>query len=314
MNLRPNIIFNIEKRTKAFPKLLLVLFAVSALSFSSLVSHKFPENAVVGKKPAKFEEPELTAKAAVVYDVNKQKVIYGKNADLPLPLASLTKVMTAITARKLAQDMNKVSIKLEDLAPEGDSGLKVASSWNTKDLIDYLLVVSSNDGARALAGAAAAWSKEDFVAQMNATAKEIGLSNAIFYNEHGLDRVESESGLSAGQAGSYGSAKDVAKLFEYALKNYPGILEATRYPELVVKDQENVSYIATNTNIAANLIPSLIASKTGYTNLAGGNLGVAFDAGLERPIIVIVLGSTQEGRFNDAVKLVQETIKYVSQE
>jgi serine-type D-Ala-D-Ala carboxypeptidase (penicillin-binding protein 5/6) len=304
---KPNIIFDIEKRTKAFPKLLLMLFAVSSLWFSSLVSQKFPEKIITHKEPAEFEAPAITAKAAVVYDVNNQKIIYAKNADLPLPLASLTKVMTAVTARRMAQDMDRVSIRLEDLMAEGDSGLKVSSSWKTQNLLDYLLVVSSNDGARAIASAASAWSKEDFVSEMNKVAKDIGLSNAVFYNEHGLDRGEAESG-------SYGSAKDVAKLFEYALTNYPGLMEATRYPELIVKDENNGTYIATNTNAAANLIPSLIASKTGYTELAGGNLGIAFDAGLERPIIVVVLGSTQEGRFKDTVNLVQETIKYVSQE
>jgi D-alanyl-D-alanine carboxypeptidase len=302
---KPKIIFDIEERTKAFPKLLLLLFAVSSLWFSTLVSQKFPENKTARREPAKFEAPAITAKAAIVYDVNNQKFIYAKNADLPLPLASLTKVMTAVTTRRMAQGMDRVSIKLEDLMAEGDSGLKVSSSWKTQNLLDYLLVVSSNDGARAIASAAAAWSKEDFVSEMNKVAKDIGLSNAVFYNEHGLDRGEAESG-------SYGSAKDVTKLFEYALKNYPGLMEATRYPELIVKDESNGTYIATNTNAAANLIPSLIASKTGYTELAGGNLVIAFDAGLERPIIVVVLGSTQEGRFEDTVKLVQETIRYIS--
>lgn len=311
--MRPKIIFDIEERTKAFPKFVFVLFLLCTFVFSSLISHDYQRKADALRALVKFESPELMAKAAIVYDVNEHKILYAKNPDLPLPLASLTKVMTAVTAKKLAGSMDKVSIKLEDLAPEGDSGLKVASDWNTKDLIDYLLIVSSNDGAHALASAAAAWSNKDFIAQMNATSKNIGLANTIFYNEHGLDRGESEGGLpDSSQAGSYGSAQDMAKLFEYALKNQPDILEATRYPELLVRDRNNDIYMATNTNIAANFIPSLIASKTGYTELAGGNLAIAFDAGLERPIIVVVLGSTQEGRFEDTVKLVNETIKYIS--
>ena len=62
---------------------------------------------------------------------------------------------------------------------------------------------------------------------------------------------------------------------------------------------------AQNTNDALYLIPNLLASKTGYTDLAGGNLTIAYDAGFNRPIIVTVLGSTQQERFSDVVRLVE---------
>ena len=71
--------------------------------------------------------------------------------------------------------------------------------------------------------------------------------------------------------------------------------------------------MAKNTNIDVEKIPGLLASKTGYTTLAGGNLVVAFDASIGRPIIVVVLGSSQEGRFKDVQSLVNASIKYVSQ-
>ncbi len=61
-----------------------------------------------------------------------------------------------------------------------------------------------------------------------------------------------------------------------------------------------------NTNEVVQNIDGLIASKTGYTDLSGGNLVVAFDAGLNHPIIVTVLGSSQEGRFSDTLKLINE--------
>jgi D-alanyl-D-alanine carboxypeptidase len=61
-----------------------------------------------------------------------------------------------------------------------------------------------------------------------------------------------------------------------------------------------------------NKIPSLIASKTGFTDLAGGNLAVIFDAGFEYPIIVVVLGSSQTGRFTDVEKLVNLSLRKIS--
>jgi D-alanyl-D-alanine carboxypeptidase len=67
-----------------------------------------------------------------------------------------------------------------------------------------------------------------------------------------------------------------------------------------------------NTNKAIDLLPNVIASKTGFTDLAGGNLVVAFDAGIAHPIIIAVLGSSFDGRFDDMTKLVNSTIEYLS--
>lgn len=304
-----------EWRTEAFPRFLLFCSVIAIIIFwSMLASPPKEKEKIEALQPNPFGEVDISAKSAFVWDVRGQKMLYGKNENLALPLASLTKVMTALTAEIMAEDMSTVAIHPEDLTPEGDTGLKVASRWNTSDLIDYLLLVSSNDGAKALAGAAGAWgmsadyqeeSYSRFVNKMNALAKEIGLENSIFFNEHGLDRTE-------GRGGAYGSAKDMAKLFEYTLINRPHILEATKYSELIIKDLDEDRYLATNTNSAVNMIPSILASKTGYTDLAGGNLAVAFDAGLEQPIIITVLGSTQEGRFDDMLNLVEAAQKYIS--
>ena len=105
----------------------------------------------------------------------------------------------------------------------------------------------------------------------------------------------------------------MAVLFEYTLKNHPNILEATRYENLEFKSTE-LAYQASNTNPFINQIPGIIASKTGFTDLAGGNLVVAYDAGLNRPIIISVLGSSQDGRFSDTLKLVGASLDYISNE
>lgn len=319
-------IFSIENRTKYFVRFLAFMLAVSILVFSLLIiGGKALNKKERGKTVAirnVFEEVSLEAKSAVVWDAVSHKELFSKNANESLPLASLTKVMTAVTTDGKIPDDNEIKITAEDLMPEGDSKLIVGDVWKAKKLRDFTLLTSSNDGAYALAAVAeanqilppytssASTTPEErrkiFIKEMNQIAQKIGLKNSRFFNEHGLDRA-------ADMGGAYGSAKDMAILFEYALKNYPEILEATRYKNLKFETKEK-KYSAENTNIVVDKIPNLIASKTGFTNLAGGNLVIAFNAGLNHPIIISVLGSTQDGRFDDALKLVGATMKFINKE
>ena len=137
---------------------------------------------------------------------------------------------------------------------------------------------------------------------MNEMAKEIGLTQTYFINPTGLDTNDTVSG-------GYGSAHDVAKLLEYAVIHTPEIIDSTRYARINFASLSDINHTATNTNSSINAVPGLIASKTGFTDLAGGNLVIAFDAGMNRPIIITVLGSTQNGRFEDIEKLVDASLK-----
>jgi serine-type D-Ala-D-Ala carboxypeptidase (penicillin-binding protein 5/6) len=186
-------------------------------------------------------------------------------------------------------------------------------SWRLKDLLDFSLVVSSNDGARSIASAVGAFDlksddydlgRKDFITKMNKTAQDLGLKQTYFVNESGLD-VGSVSG-------GYGSAIDVAALMQYILVHHPEVLEATKYPTLDIKSFD-AKHVAKNTNTDIGDIPGLIASKTGYTELAGGNLAIVFDSSIGRPIIVVVLGSTQEGRFADVSALVNASLTYIQE-
>lgn len=262
-----------------------------------------------------FKGISLSAKSAIVWDVKNNRAIYSHNPDMVLPLASLTKVMMAITASDLVPSYTVVPIKKEFLAEEGDSGFKVDENWRLKDLLDFSLITSSNDGARAIASVAGAISsgaqsydigRKEFVDRMNEKAKKIGLDSMYFANENGLD-----ADLSLG--GAYGNVRDVAKLFEYALKTVPSVIEPTSQSGVVIKSIDNVEHVANNTNYDINKIPGVIASKTGYTALAGGNLAVVFDPELGRPIIISVLGSTLEGRFTDVDKLIKASRTYLAQ-
>lgn len=258
-----------------------------------------------------FEGITLTAKSAYVWDINTQKALFKKEESKQLPLASVTKLMTALVAHEILDESDTVRIDELSIRQDGFSGLSEGETFDRMSLTDLVLISSSNDGAFALAAAAGNAllpnsGATSFVTAMNVRAKEIGLLETYFKNPTGLDISEQEGG-------AYGSARDVAFLMEYILRNEPDILTYTKEEEAHVYDQAGTLHDAENTNYFVDQIPGLIGSKTGYTDLAGGNLVIAFNAGLDRPIVVVVLGSTQHDRFTDTLKLVEEAREYVAQ-
>ncbi len=259
-----------------------------------------------------FTDISIAAESAYVWDVRNQRALYKKNEQKTLPLASVTKLMTALVAHELLTEKTKVAIAADAVRQYGNSGLLEGEVFGRQTLSDLMLMSSSNDGAYALAAAAGETLDEQnsahaFVYAMNIRAEELGLHNTSFKNPTGLDTSETESGAD-------GSAKDVAFLMEYIIENEPDILEFTTEEQARVYSESGIYHDAENTNYYVDKIPGLIGSKTGYTDLAGGNLVVAFNAGLNRPIIISVLGSTRHERFTDVVRLVEETQHYITQE
>ncbi|MEX0673112.1 MAG: serine hydrolase [Candidatus Paceibacterota bacterium] len=268
------------------------------------------------EKPDPFKGIRLQAEAAYVLDTTTGEVLFEKNATKHWPLASITKVMTAMTALDLIPDHTVVTVDQNAMLIEGDNGLYRDEQWSLQDLLDFSLVTSSNSGSGAIASIAGAIHNgpatttfDDnvafFVSAMNQKAREIGLADTEFHNPHGLDTDEENSG-------SYSTARDTALMMEYALANYPDLLDSTRRPYITRTSLADITHVVNNTNKVVNRIPGVIASKTGYTDLSGGNLVVAFDAGLNHPIIVVVLGSGYDERFSDVLQLVNASIDATS--
>lgn len=261
-----------------------------------------------------FPTVVLGAKAAYVYDVRNKTVLFAKNENVRLPLASLTKIMSALVAEDLSPLYGMVTVSGEALETEGDSGLYKDERWSLKDILDFSLVTSSNDGMRAVALSLGALSKagaspeeitNDFVGEMNGKASELDLKNTYFWNETGLDESEVKGG-------AYGTARDITTLLEYILIHHPELFAATRETVIKIQSLDNHEHIAKNTNNLVGKIPGLLASKTGFTNTAGGNLIVVFDPELGRPIVISILGSTEDGRFEDLDVLVGAIMKYIN--
>jgi D-alanyl-D-alanine carboxypeptidase (penicillin-binding protein 5/6) len=232
----------------------------------------------------------LEAKAAVVYDPATGKILYAKNADATMPLASLTKLMTAQVVLGALPTSTLITISKKDVSVEGDVAdlsLKAGDTMTLSSIIKLGLDASSNHAMSAAAAALGA----SYITDLNKTAGQLGLSHTYFLNSTGLD-------LNLDTAGAYGSASDVAHLAAAFMHDYP------TYFELSIEESVTVPVSGRQVTVDATAlpildIPGLIGAKTGYTDLAGGNLVAAFDEDINHPLIAVVLGSSEDGRFSD---------------
>lgn len=297
----------------------LILLLLMGLFFSSLFSNGTeilgkndnPQNANLpflqidnsaNATPQKIESVSLIARSAYVWDVKEQRVLFQKDENKTLPLASITKLMTALVVYELVPDKTHVTVTKEAASQQSGGTLNAGEVFLAKDLADFALVSSYNSAAYTLADAVGARLGDhdpvsQFVSGMNIRANELNLPSLKFLNPTGLD-------ISAEEAGAYGTARDVSFLLEYIVKNHPAILEPTKSDKTVLYNTVGGFHEAKNTNNIVNQIPNLIGSKTGYTDLAGGNLTVVLDIGFNHPVIITVLGSTIDGRFSDVSKLI----------
>lgn len=262
------------------------------------------------ERPNPFESLELEAESVAVLNLGEDKIIFEKNADIQRPLASLTKLATAAVvddvAVKLPAENRNVLMTLGAVSQTGDDGFLVNESFSVSDLLGAMLVKSSNDAARALA----LWAGQSvpevrdsywFVNKMNLFASNLGLQATHFFNETGLD-LDSELN------GGYGTAEETLMLFSWLIKNKPQIIEVTSQPQFTVYSIEGKKHVFESSAENLMSIPELIAAKTGFTDIAGGNLVFAFGLGPGRQFAVALLGSSFDGRFADAFKI-YEAIK-----
>jgi len=256
--------------------------------------------------PNAYANLPLQGKAAIVYDLTTHQTIFAKNADAQLPLASLTKLLTVYAAVHELGLNTTVTIDSKALSvdgPDGISGFSKGESFSLKDLASFTLTASVNAGATALAEATAARAGKTEPDALAAAAAAAGLSQTYALNGSGLD-------VSSTLSGGYGSARDVALLAGALLSEAPSIAQATTKPSVSVSSLGGQVHSLPNTNQGVIHTPDILLSKTGYTDLAGGNLVVVFDAGINHPVAVAILGSTQDARFSDVDTLVAATLAH----
>ena len=209
--------------------------------------------------PAYADDIAISARAYVLYCVNSGEVMLGENTDERLPMASTTKVMTAlITLEEAARD-NRTITFTEDMQAEGSSMyLKVGEKLTLYDLAVGMLMQSGNDAANA-AAISISGSVERFSEKMNARAKEIGMKDTSFVTPSGLD-----------DDGHYSTAFDMALLLDEAMKNddFREITSKTSMTvDFIEPSDKTVTY--PNHNKLLRLYDGCIGGKTGYTERAG---------------------------------------------
>ena len=246
---------------------------------------------------------DIKATSFIVYDVNKKEVVAGKNIDAEHPLASLNKIFAIYTFEKYRGETPVLTISENALSVYGDYGFDIDDQINLDEAYRALLVASSNDVAEAAQEELKQNTNQDLVELMNTTAKDLGLEKTYFINPSGLDEDD-------GIAGGYSSAREYALFLDIFFNEYPLIAANT----LTVKDEIKIlnkdKYIELeNTFKDLRNVPGINFVKTGFTDLAGGNLAVIINKGLSQKYIIIVLGSTINERFSDVEKIANFIVK-----
>lgn len=216
------------------------------------------------------------------------RVLFVKNSQIQLAIASLTKLMTAM----IVIDNYNLS-KIITVSKKADSqqplkqDVKMGDSMSVENFLDIMLMESSNKAAYTLAEELG---EEKFVGMMNQKAKYLSLENTFFADFTGL----SSQNIS--------TAEDLTTLAEYILKNYPKIAEITSKQEFELPNYGKI----TNSNQLLNQVPEIVAGKTGFTTDAKGCLLLVVNNLQNNDyLIYIILGS--EDRFSDMKKLIDWT-------
>lgn len=235
---------------------------------------------------------ELQAEAVIAIRLNGGRIYYNKNMEIRRPIASLTKLMTAIVVLENYNLDSVIKVSKDNVKREGlQGGLRPDEEISVWSLLNIMLIDSSNDAASALAD-----KRDDFILLMNKKAKNLGLNNTHFVNADGLD-----------EDGNYSSALDIAKIFSYLINTRPEILEILKTKNMVIYSVDGkIEHRLLNTNGFLGKLSEVVAGKTGYTDKAGGSLillisGLSF--GSQENIITVVLGSSD--RFGESEKLIQ---------
>jgi D-alanyl-D-alanine carboxypeptidase len=259
-------------------------FSASVLDSAGAAVIEDSTSDVIQQIPA----PEINAESAITVESNlseSDKVLFSKNSDVQLPIASLTKLMTAIVVLENYNLSEIITVgEISDAQDPMKQDVKLGDKMPVESFLDIMLVKSSNKAAYALAEAIG---EPNFVSLMNKKAKEIGLANTYFADPTGLS------------AQNISTASDLSKLAKYILKNYTKISDISRTKEITVPNFGKVE----NTNELLGEIPEIVCGKTGFTTQAKGCLLLVINNPKNNGYLInIILGA--DDRFLEMKKLI----------
>ncbi len=226
-------------------------------------------SAVAGenKENEGIEELQLYAQSAVLMDARSGRVLYSKNADEVMAMASTTKIMTCIVALENGNLEDDVTVsKYAAGMPKVKLYIKEGEQYKLKDLLYSLMLESHNDSAVAIAEHIGG-SVEGFAAMMNEKAKELGCESTYFITPNGLDSTDEQTG-----AFHSTTATELARIMAYCInesEKREEFLEITRTPAYSFTNSAGRSYSLNNHNTLLTMMDGAVSGKTGFTNKAG---------------------------------------------
>lgn len=292
-----------------------MLFVIFAASFSIV-----PKQADAATDPL-----GINAEAAILVDAETGAVLYEKNADVILGVASMAKMMTeylvleAIDNGKITWDqevrINEYVHKLSGAPGLSNVGLTQGENYTVKELYEAMAIHSGNAASVALAEVIAGTEK-NFVTLMNKKAEELGLKDYKFVNSTGLNNSSLLGNHPAGNPDEENimSARATAKLAYHLLKDYPHVLDTASQPSLKFRDgreYKNFNWMLPTLIFEYNGIDGL---KTGSTDFAGYGFTATAERNGQRFISVVMKTSTQQERFAETKKIMDYAFSNFSKE
>ncbi|MBI2018451.1 D-alanyl-D-alanine carboxypeptidase [Candidatus Daviesbacteria bacterium] len=244
------------------------------------------------------DEPKITAKSALFIETKTGEVLYSKDANKKLPIASLVKVMTALIALDHRGMDDKFIVSKQASEMEADKMLLIAGEKLTlKELLFGIFLISANDAAEVLAQGTTG-QRDEFIKLMNERGKQLGMNDTYFANPTGLDEDSNNS---------YSTAYDLAILTRYLIREHPEVVEISKTPHIYIdRTDEHQDYDMYSGINLLTTYPGVVGFKTGYTPEAGLTLiTLARKNGQE--VIGVLLGS--EYRRDEARELLDYSFK-----
>lgn len=251
------------------------------------------------------EDPEIKAKAVAISFLDlqgKERLLFGHQENTPLPIASISKLMTALVVKASFSEDDIIEIR-QPLYGSGFGGrFRAGTSFTEKNLLHSLLIESNNDVAVYFAQEVG---EEEFVNQMNQTASKLGFEQMVFFNPTGLDPEQ-------GKAINRASAKETASLMAYLVNYHPDIFSILSIQEFrlhTTSAQYHHTVKNTNQLLEYDKWPTrVLGGKTGTTTMAGECLVLVLKAPKNKGYVIItLLGSNN--RFEEASSLVEWVYK-----
>ncbi|MDD2822851.1 MAG: serine hydrolase [Candidatus Daviesbacteria bacterium] len=232
--------------------------------------------------------PYVSATALVVKDTSSKTLLYVKDPDKRVPIASTTKIMTALVASEYFKPADVLTVKTTSLVGGSSMGLKLGEEMTFRSLLYGMLLNSGNDAAFTIADNYPG-GKDNFILAMNEKAKSLGLINTHFENPAGFDGGT-----------HYSSANDLAVIAEAAITNSQFSRIVSTKDTVVFSIDKQSEHSLKNLNKLLSL-PGFLGIKTGTTPIAKENL-VALVERNGRKILTVVLGS--DDRFTETEKII----------